>query len=35
MVKIFTQSINGGKGSATYGKNAQTVQSGRIADIQG
>ena len=35
MIKIFTQSINGGKGAPTYGKKAQKFESGKIADIQG
>lgn len=35
MIKIFTQSINGGKPVATYGKNAPKIQSGKIADLQG
>lgn len=35
MIKVFTQSINGGKSSPTYGKKAQKFESGKIADIQG
>lgn len=35
MIKIFTQSINGGKSAPTYGKKAQKFESGKIADIQG
>jgi flagellar biosynthesis/type III secretory pathway chaperone len=35
MIKIFTQSINGGKGSPTYGKTSQKFESGKIADLQG
>jgi flagellar biosynthesis/type III secretory pathway chaperone len=35
MIKIFTQSINGGKSAATYGKKAQKFESGKIADLQG
>ena len=35
MIKVFTQSINGGKSAATYGKNAQKIESGKIADMQG
>ena len=35
MMKIFTSNLNGGKQPATYGKGAKTIQSGRIADLQG
>ncbi len=35
MIKVFTQSINGGRSAATYGKGAQKIESGKIADLQG
>ena len=35
MIKVFTQSINGGKPAATYGKGSHKFESGKIADIQG
>lgn len=35
MIKVFTQSINGGKPAATYAKGSEKFESGKIADIQG
>ena len=35
MIKIFTQSINGGKPAATYAKGNQKFEAGKIADLQG